>query len=332
MGRPKVLITGAEGFAGRHLARHLHAEGAEVHGTHIVDCELEELDGLATVHRCDITGQGQIRDVLREVQPEEIYHLAAQSSASLSFREPQLTFRINVLGTLNLLEAVREAGLRCRCLVVGSCEVYGAVRDKLQPIKEESPHAPVSPYGISKATQEMLARHYWAVYNLPIISVRPFPHIGPGQSPIFALPNFAQQAAEIELGKREPVIRVGNLSVRRDFLDVRDVVEAYVMALRKGEPGSVYNVCSGKARSMQDMLQMLLSFSTVEVRVEPDPERLRPADIPVLWGDPGRLQCLTGWAPRRELRQTLGDLLDSYRARVRSSMPLAPRIPRGHRR
>jgi GDP-4-dehydro-6-deoxy-D-mannose reductase len=329
-----VLITGIEGFVGHHLAAHLVRQNAEVHGTYIMDSGCEGLPEGVCLRRVDLTHPDLIGRSVAECGPDEVYHLAAQSSAALSFRDPGMTFEVNVLGWINLLESVRQLRIKPRMLLVGSSEVYGAVPESELPVVESRPPSPTSPYGISKATQEMLARHYGATHGIPIVTVRPFPHTGPGQTDAFALPSFARQLAEIEAGTREPVIRVGDLSVRRDLLDVRDVVEAYALTLRSGEAGDVYNVCSGRAHSMQDMLGMLISLSTVEVRVEPDPERLRPADIPVLLGNPEKLARKTGWEPRRGLEDALRDLLEDCRKKVgvcESSSRLSPSANRRSR-
>lgn len=314
-----VLITGGGGFVGRHLAAHLIAEGRRVvpldrAGTAAPDPELVAWELGA---RAD--GADALATLLREREIGAIVHLAGQSSAGASFADPVGTFAANVQGSLEVLEAVRSlaaAGETApRTLMIGSAEEYGAAA-RPDGCREDDPVAPISPYGSSKAAATQLAVQYHRSFELPIIAVRPFSHTGPGHDERFVFPSFAAQIAAIEAGRSEPVLRVGNLSAARDFLDVRDVVRAYEALLATGTAGTIYNVCSGSTLTIADGLEILLGLSTAKVRVEPDPSRQRPVDIPVLVGDPSRLREATGWTPRVVFGETLGELLAAARRKL----------------
>jgi len=309
----RALVTGVEGFVGRHLAASLVGKGVEVSGTYFEEEGLPGLPETLKLFPCDIRDYDRLASVLRTVGPASIYHLAAQSSAKLSFEKPRVTFEVNAVGTLNLLDAARKAGVGPKILLVSSCEVYG---ERDSPSEEDSPLNPLSPYGSSKASAELIAHQYHRHFNLRIVVARPFNHTGPGQSSVFALPSFAKQIAEIERGVREPYLVVGNLEARRDFLDVRDVVTAYHLLIERGKDGEVYNVASGRPYSIKEVLDILLRLSkkTVEVRV--DEERLRPRDAPFLSGKPDKLRKATGFRPRIPLEETLEGLLDFWRQRV----------------
>ena len=311
----KALILGGGGFAGRYLSACLRASGqwqVAVTGTSAppfdVDCDesfaLNVLDAEA------------VKKLLRDYAPDGIFHLAAQSSAARSWQEPGLTVDVNIRGTVNVLEAAREAEKPPRVLLVGSSEEYGTVSPEDCPIREEQPLRPGNPYALSKVSQEMLGRLYAEAYGLDVISVRAFNHIGPGQSADFALSDFCRQTALIEKGRGENVISVGNLSARRDFTDVRDVVRAYVLLMEKGQGGEVYNVGSGSDHSMREILDMILSLSEREIRVEIDPERFRPLDAPLNVADVTKLREATGWTPEIPLRDTVRDTLNYWRERV----------------
>jgi len=315
----RALITGITGFVGRHLSHQLDREGWKIFGIDL-PVEKERIpEGVTEYESVDITNLSDLKKTLEKTDPQVIFHLAAQSSVSLSFQDPHPTFMVNLLGTLNLLEVLRHQPKKIKLLIVTSCDIYGSVPEKDLPIDEETPLHPESPYGVSKAAQDMLADQYGKTYDLPIIRLRPFPHTGPGQSPTFVLPNFAQQIAKIEKGKQEPILWVGNLEARRDFLDVRDVVRAYSLAQEKGEPGEAYNICSGKMFSIGEALKILLSFTEMEIEVRPDPHRLRPLDIPVLKGDGSKFRKKTGWEPKIPFEKTLEDLLNYWREKVAQS-------------
>ncbi len=318
----KVLITGITGFAGSHLADHLLAEQSEVEvlGTYRWRSPMENVAHLkdhVSLVECDIRDASATTQVIEELRPDVIFHLAAQSFVPSSWRAPQESLGTNILGQLNLFEAVRRAGLDCRIQVAGSSEEYGLVRADELPITEEQPLRPLSPYAVSKVAQDVLAFQYFHSYGMPIIRTRGFNHTGPRRPSVFVCSDFARQIVEIDLGLRPARIRVGNLEARRDFTDVRDMVRGYWLALASGEPGEVYNLCAGRSWSIQEVLDQLIEIAGVEVEVESDPERLRPSDVPLLEGDASRLRKATGWEPRIPFRQTLSDLLDYWRLRLR---------------
>jgi len=309
------FITGIEGFVGHHLAAHLAGAGDRVAGCFLDQLTADDIKDTYQLFPADIvTGQG-LAAALEQTRPECVFHLAAQSSAARSFKEPRQTFEANVIGTVNLLEAVRNLPARPRLVLVSSCEVYGP-NPGPQPMDESQPYRPVSPYGSSKAAQELVALQYQLSYGLEVVVARPFPHLGPGQSEAFALPSFAKQIAEIEAGRREPVVMVGNLEPQRDFSDVRDVVRAYRLLAEKGQAGQAYNICSGKPIAMCRALEILLKNSKTVIDIRPDPERLRPSDVPLLWGDCRKLREATGWEPEHDVAHALADLLEHWRHRI----------------
>jgi len=315
----KVLITGITGFGGSHLAEYALAQGAEVYGTvrwRSDRANIAHLHGDIVLLDCDLTDTSATAQVILEARPDRIFHLAAQAFVPTSWRAPAGTLTTNVIAALHLFEAVRAWGESPPILNVSSSEVYGLVRPDEVPVTEDAPLRPLSPYAVSKAVQDLLGYQYYRSYGLRIVRTRTFNHSGPRQHDAFAIPNFARQIADCEAGQREPVIHVGNLESRRDFTDVRDVVRAYWLALEHGVPGEAYNICSGQAHTMQEVLDILLSLATVPITVQPDPKRMRPSDVPLVLGDPHRFQIATGWQPEISLRQMLGDTLDYWRARV----------------
>jgi GDP-4-dehydro-6-deoxy-D-mannose reductase len=314
----RTLITGAGGFVGGHLCAYLlaHTEW-ELTGTvypHPVEAQPRE-PRLRLKH-ADLRDPESVQALVDGVQPDYILHLAAQSSVPASFADPWDTLENNVRAQLNLLEAVRRSGCQARVLVVGSNEEYGAPRPGELPQTEDSPLRPNNPYAVSKVTQDLLGLQYYLAYGLPVVRVRPFNHTGPGQSPRFVVPSFASQIARIEAGLQEPVVKVGNLDAARDFTDVRDIVRAYHLAVSRGEPGDVYNLASGRPRSVQGLLEVLLSYARVKIRVERDPGRYRPVDVAVAYGSAEKLCRLTGWEPEIPFAQTLRDTLDYWREQV----------------
>jgi GDP-4-dehydro-6-deoxy-D-mannose reductase len=308
----KFFITGIEGFVGHYLAQELLNNGHQVGGSFIDVPAASDLTDKFKLYQVDLRRPEQIDKALKDFCPQAIFHLAAQSSPALSFKKPQETFEINLIGTVNLLESLRAANDKCRLILVSSCEVYGAT-DSDKPLSEEQSYNPISPYASSKVFQEITCLQYFRTYGLETLVIRPFPHTGPGQPYSFALPSFARQIAGIEKGRREPVITVGNLAARRDISDVRDVVRAYRLLAEKGRPGEIYNVSSGQAVSMEEALSLMLKMSTVFIKTETDPTLLRPADVPLLWGDPSKLKAETGWSPSFLLKDTLESLLDYWR-------------------
>jgi GDP-4-dehydro-6-deoxy-D-mannose reductase len=314
----KALITGAGGFVGGHLCAHLLAHTDwDLVGTvypHPVDTQPED-PRLRLVHADlrDLTG---VQALVDQVQPSRIFHLAAQSFVPASFADPWDTLENNIRAQLNLLEAVRRSGREVWVLVVGSNEEYGAPGPGELPLTETSPLRPSNPYAVSKVSQDFLGFQYHAAYGLPVVRVRPFNHTGPGQAPRFVVPAFASQIARIEAGLQEAVMKVGNLEAARDFTDVRDIVRAYHLAVTRGEPGEVYNLASGRAQQVQGLLETLLSYSRVEIRVERDPDRYRPVDVPVVYGNAEKFRQCTGWEPQIRFERTLRDVLDYWREQV----------------
>lgn len=323
----KVLITGAGGFVGGHLLTYLN-ETADVtlHGTLISEAERRPaLEALCpNLWIVDIRDPAAVRMALEAIRPDHIYHLAGQAYVPRSFEDPWDTLETNVRGTLNILEAVRVLKLPSRVLVVGSAEVYGVVRPDQLPLSEDTPFAPSSPYSVSKVSQDMLTLQYALAHRLFTVRVRPFNHIGPGQNNRFAVSNWTLQIAEAERGQRDPVVYVGALEAARDFTDVRDVARAYVLAVNRGEPGAVYNVCTGQAYSMKVILNKLIGLSKVPIEVRVDTGRLRPTEIPVLVGDNRRLRERTGWQPHISLDQSLRDALDDWRQRINAPLAKTP--------
>ncbi|UCH34981.1 MAG: GDP-mannose 4,6-dehydratase [Armatimonadota bacterium] len=312
----RSLITGITGFVGSHLAEYLLAQGADVFGTarwRSSTSNIDHLEGRIELVECDIRDSASVKQVILDVRPDEIYHLAAQSFVPTSWRAPSETLETNIIGQVHILEAMRELDTSPRIQIAGSSEEYGMVYDNELPITETNPLRPLSPYAVSKVGQDLLGYQYFMTYGLPVIRTRAFNHTGPRRGSVFVTSNFAKQIADIEKGRQEPVIRVGNLDARRDFSDVRDIVRGYGLAVREGEPGEVYNLCSGRARTIREVLDTLLSLSTVEVQTEHDPSRMRPSDVPVLEGDYAKLHARTGWEPQIPFDQTARDLLDYWR-------------------
>jgi GDP-4-dehydro-6-deoxy-D-mannose reductase len=317
----RVLITGITGFAGSHLADYIlnNKPDVELFGTVRWRSRMENvqhLQGKIELCEADLKDIVSLQSCLAHVKPDRIFHLAAQSFVPTSWKCPAETFAINAIGQVNLFEAVRSLNLSPRIQVAGSSEEYGQVNSDEVPMKETNPLRPLSPYAVSKVAQDFLGYQYHRSYGLRVVRTRGFNHTGPRRGEVFVTSSFAKQIAEIEARKKEPIIHVGNLEAKRDFTDVRDMVEAYWLSLEKGEDGDVYNIGSGVARSMKEVLETLLSLSKVRVRVEVDPKRLRPSDVPILLSDSNKFMKLTGWKPKIPFVQTLSDLLDHWRERV----------------
>lgn len=298
----RALVTGAGGFVGAHLVRHLEEQGDEV-------VELERrVDGI------DIADADALTDAVVAAKPEAVYHLAGAADVGGSWAEPRETFLANALGTLNVLEASRQAGAE-RVLAVTSADVYGRVTADELPLDEDQPLRPVSPYAASKVAADALAQQAWLGHRLPVVRVRAFNHLGPGQSDRFVAPSLAARIARNERdGGAE--VPIGNMTPRRDVTDVRDVVRAYRLLMTAGEPGAVYNVCRGEAFSVQQIAEALLAMASRPMRLVSDPALQRPVDIPVLVGDNRALRATTGWDPTIPLAQTLADVLADWRARL----------------
>jgi len=317
----RVLITGITGFAGSHLADYILANhpGVEVFGIVRWRSRMENVlhirDKVELIE-ADLKDLVSLQSCLAHIKPDRIFHLAAQSFVPASWKCPAETFAINAIGQINLFEAALSLKLAPRIQIAGSSEEYGQVFPDEIPMKETNPLRPLSPYAVSKVAQDMLGWQYFRSYGLPIVRTRGFNHTGPRRGDVFVTSSFAKQIVEVEKGKRKPVIYVGNLEAKRDFTDVRDTVLAYWLSLEKGEPGEVYNIGSGKTFSMQEVLDTLLSLSKVKVKVEVDPKRLRPSDVPILLSDCTKFRKLTGWKPKIPFKQTMSDLLDYWRERV----------------
>lgn len=308
----KILITGATGFVGHHLTTHLLSQDTiELFGTTRSE---DSTSSQIVLKKVDLQKREEVHQLLKDIQPNEIYHLAAQSNVPKSFQDPINTFHTNIDSQINLFESLRDLSLtETKILLVSSAEVYGHIQTEDVPVDEETPTRPANPYAVSKLAQDYLGFQYALAYNLPIIRVRPFNHIGPGQSPGFVLSDFASQIAAIEKGNQSPIIRVGNLEARRDFTDVRDMVKLYPLLLNKGEWGAVYNAGAGISHSAQEILDILLSLTSTSIHVEQDPSRMRPSDVPNIVADISKVSTLTGWAPEIPFEQTVKDTLDYFR-------------------
>jgi GDP-4-dehydro-6-deoxy-D-mannose reductase len=294
----RALITGGKGFVGQWLAAHLKDCGDDVA---VIDIETDVADGPA------------LRRVMTEVAPDAVYHLAAMTHVGESWENPSQVLRVNVLGTAEILAAARSLESSARVLVVSSAEVYGVVTPEQLPLKEDTPTKPASPYAASKLAAEAVALQAWRGFGQPVVIVRPFNHIGPGQSPNFFVPALAKRIVEARRnGARS--LPVGNLTTRRDFTDVRDVVVAYRLLVERGVSGTVYNVCSGRDVAMSEVARELLELSGAELTLQTDPSLLRPVDVPVLRGSAALLTSATGWEPRIPLATTLADVLASWEA------------------
>jgi GDP-4-dehydro-6-deoxy-D-mannose reductase len=314
----KVFITGISGFAGSHLARHLvKTQNYLVSGTYYAEDSLPILSDIRDAVDCiqaDLTNKAKTEAIIKEQKPDFIFHLAALTSPAQSFKNPLATITDNVAMQINLLEAIRTFKLvHTRILIVSSADVYGVVSPSDLPINEQTAFRPTNPYAVSKITQDYLALQYAIAHNLKIIRVRPFNHIGSGQSSQFVVSAFAKQIAEIEKGQKEPILRVGNIETKRDFTDVRDMVKAYTLSLEKGDIGDVYNIGTGRAYKISDILDILLRMSTTQIDVKIDETLLRPSDTPELLCDNTKFVSKTGWHAEYKIEETLQTILDYWR-------------------
>ncbi len=315
----RVLITGVTGFAGSHLVEFLHSRGdCEIHGIYRWRSRTENIEHLSevlTMHECDLRDATNTYETIARIKPDWIFHLAAQSFVPTSWVAPSESLTTNIMAQVNIFEAVRRLGLKTRIQLACSSEEYGMVYADEVPIKETNPLRPLSPYAVSKVAQDMLGYQYWMSWKVDSVRTRGFNHEGPRRGPVFVISDFAKQIADIEKGRKKPVLHVGNLDAKRDFTDVRDMVRAYVLALEKCEPGEVYNICRGQCWTIREMLDMLLAMSTVKIEVKQDPARLRPSDVQILLGDNSKFVAATGWQPVIPFEQTLRDMLEYWRAR-----------------
>lgn len=319
----KAFITGITGFAGSHLADYLLAEHPEVEISGILRwrsqrSNIGQLEGKVQLLEADLRDLTSIHGVLEKIRPDFIFHLAAQSYVPSSWTAPNDTLTTNISGQTNLFEAVRLIdGLDPVIQIACSSEEYGMVYPEETPITEDNPLRPLSPYAVSKVAQDLMGYQYFQSYGLKVIRTRGFNHTGPRRGHVFVTSNFARQIARIEAGLQEPVLKVGNLEAVRDFTDVRDMVRAYWLAVNRATPGEVYNIASGDPITIRELLDRLLALSTADIRVEQDPERMRPSDVEILIGDASKFRKETGWAPQIPFDQTLRDTLDYWRDRLR---------------
>ncbi|EKQ50540.1 MULTISPECIES: GDP-mannose 4,6-dehydratase [unclassified Clostridium] len=305
----KALITGVNGFVGNYLSKYLMEQGYTVYGTVIDDnITMENV----IISKMNLLNKEEVIETIKSINPDQIYHLAGQSAVGFSWKEPTLTMDVNINGTINLLDAVRENNINTKVLIIGSSDEYGIIKPEECPISEKHPLNPTSPYAISKMAQEQIAKLYINSYKMNLIMVRAFNHIGPKQSKNFVVSDFASKVAEIEKGA-ESVIRVGNLEAYRDFTDVRDIVRGYFMLMNNGEIGELYNIGSGNAYKIQDILDILLSLSTADIKVEIDPDKLRPSDVPIIQCDNSKIKSHINWFPQYDIKNTLKDTLDYWR-------------------
>lgn len=313
----RALITGAAGFVGRFLREHLSAQGWSV-----VCADVRTPDEKGWI-KCDIANRADVENLVDKAGPiTHVFHLAAVTFVPDTHRNPDKAFEVNILGTVHLAAALRKYAPDARLVNVSSAEIYG--RPQFLPLTEKHPVEPANPYAISKAAGDHYCAYCHHAEGLDVVRMRPFNHSGPGQSDQFVLPSFAHQIAKIETGKREPILRVGNLDAARDFLHVNDVVRAYELAALEGASGEAYNVCSGFAVVIREALEKLLNLSAVDIRVETDPERVRPVDVPEYRGSHDKLTAATGWRPEIPFEKLLADLLEYWRAdRTTPSLPTA---------
>jgi GDP-4-dehydro-6-deoxy-D-mannose reductase len=316
----KILITGITGFVGSHLAEFLLKKGdCEIYGLKRWRSPLTNIKAIAkdiTLIDGDLRDSASMNKIIRDIQPDRIFHLAAQSYVPTSFNAPTDTIETNVNGTINLLEAVRNAKINPRIHICSSSEVYGQVYENELPIKEINPFRPSSPYAISKVGEDLVGAQYFKSFGMQNIISRSFTHTGPRRGEVFVVSAFAKQIAEIEKGKREPVLRHGNLKSVRTFLDVRDIVRAYDLLIEKGEPGEAYNIGGETHMEIGEMLNMLLKMSDTKIELVVDPKLLRPSDVTLQIPDVSKFKEATGWKPEIPFEQTLKDTLDYWRARV----------------
>ncbi len=314
----KSLIIGAAGFAGAYLIRHLHQELG--HKTAVTKLPHEQIPADCSegidIYDLDILKQDAVLKLFEQVQPDYIFHLAAQSSVAAAWKYPEMTVDVNIKGAVNVLEGMRRMGRHARMVLVGSGEEYGPVKAQEIPVCEEHAVCPVNIYAATKASQNMFGRIYAKAYGLEVVMVRAFNHIGPNQEPVFVVPDFCRQAAWIEAGRAEAVLWTGNLDVKRDFTDVRDVVRAYAMLAECGRAGETYNVGSGRAVGIADILKIILEKSRADIVIKTDPLKFRPVDLPVIEADIHKLQQATGWQPLIRLEQTITETLDYWRSRA----------------
>lgn len=309
----KALITGINGFVGEYLSDFLISNQIDVYGT--VLSEEASIENISDnkIFKMDLLDKNEVNKIIAEIKPDYIFHLAGQSSVALSWKKPDLTINVNVIGTINLLEAVKLYSNKSRVLIIGSSDQYGIVNPEQCPISENTPMNPQSPYATSKKTQEEIAIQYFKAFKIDTIIVRAFNHIGPKQNKGFVIADFASQIAEIEKEKKAAIIKVGNLDAKRDFTDVRDVVRAYYLVMTNGKPGEIYNVGSGITYKIKEILDKLLSLAKVSIYIEKDNDKMRPSDVPLIQCDNSKISTECGWTLQYPIDQTLIDTLNYWR-------------------
>lgn len=314
----RALITGITGFAGGHLAQILLDRGDEVFGVaRDLGYSLNHLTQKVEPVIKDLQDYSVVENLLSDVRPDAIYHLAGQAFVPTAWANPWDTFENNVRPQLHILQAMIKLNLAARLLVVASNEVYGLVPPDQLPVSEDTPMRPDNPYGVSKVAQDTLALQYHLSHGIDVLRVRAFNHIGPRQSPVFVAASFAKQIAEIEAGLKPPLLSVGNLEAQRDFTDVVDVMRGYALLVEHGLPGQAYNVGTGRAHSIQYLLDVLLSYTTAHIKTVPDPTRMRPSDVPIIYADNRKLKQQTGWQPTYKFEDSLRRVLDYWRSQVK---------------
>lgn len=310
----RALITGITGFTGSHLAEYLLEKNIEVYGTSRKRSKLDKINLLTA----DIRDGYSVAKAVEESSPDYIFHLASQSSVSTSWRAPADTMETNVIGTIHLLEAVRQSKSDPVVQIAGTSEEYGMVYSDELPVREMNPVRPLSPYAVSKLAADKLGYQYHRSYGLKTVITRAFNHTGPRRGDVFVTSNFAKQIAEIEQGIKKPTIYVGNLNASRDFTDVRDIVKAYWLGVTKCEYGDVYNICSEENRTIQSVLDLLLGLTDKKIEIKQEPLRIRPSDVERIYGDCSKFKAKTSWKQEIAFKKTMEDLLDYWRERVRA--------------
>ncbi len=322
----RILVTGIDGFVGSHVADFLaKVPDAEVFGTILTPVPGENLRKLPNLRlfQADLTNRGRVAEILFDIRPERVIHLAGQAFVPTAVQDPVGTIDTNVFGAIHILEAARavrdQEGANPSLLIVSSGEVYGAVKPDLQPVTEGHLLQPANPYAGSKAAIDLIAQTYGRTYGMRVVVARPFNHAGPRQSPAFVTSGFGRRFAEFSLGMKSPVLDVGNIHVKRDFTDVRDVVRAYwAMLALDNEAEPVYNVCSGIAREVVEVISVLKEISGIDARIERNEQKMRAYDVPVLVGSNERLRSKTGWTPAIPFRDTMRDVFEYWRATLRT--------------
>lgn len=318
----KILITGLTGFVGSHLAEYcLTKVGVKIFGTILSYQFYDELKRIKHIRnkielfKIDLADKVAVRKILKKIKPDKIFHLAAQSVVKNSWDKPEYTLLNNTMAELNIFEALRELKLNPVIHIAGSSEEYGLIFKNELPVRETNPLRPLSPYAVSKITQEMLAFQYYRSYGLKTVTTRAFNHDGPRRGKEYVTSNFARQIVAIEKGKQGPVIKTGNLNIYRDYSDVRDIVRAYWLATEKCKYGEPYNIGSGKVYQIKEILKILLSYSSLgdKIKIRKDPKLMRPSDIPIIQCNSAKFRKITGWKPKIDFRDTLKDILNYWR-------------------